>query len=77
VLGTRNPLLCGAELRALFGATKTVVGPLGIGWARMSGLVTLGTAFTDFLTVVARRGVLPVIPRFQSDDIRGPQSGAL
>ena len=33
------------------------MGPLGIGWARMSGLVTLGTAFTDFLTVVARSGV--------------------
>lgn len=37
------------------------MGPFGIGWARMSRLVTLETAFTHFLTVVARSGVPPVI----------------
>src|SRR6266436_3948580 len=38
----------------------------------MSRLVTLGTAFTNFLTVVARSGVPPAIIRLQSDDIPAP-----
>jgi hypothetical protein len=55
--------------------SRAVVGQLGIGWARMSGLVTLGTAFTDFLTVVARRGVPAVITRSQSNDDCVPSLG--
>jgi len=39
------------------------VGQLGICWARISRLVTLGTGLTDFLTVVARSDVPPVITR--------------
>jgi hypothetical protein len=48
--------------------SRAVVGQLGICWARTSRLVTLGTAFINFLTVVARSGVPSEITRSQSND---------
>ena len=48
--------------------SRAVVGQLGICWARTSRLVTLGTAFINFLTVVARSGVPSAITRSQNND---------
>jgi hypothetical protein len=45
------------------------MGPLGIGWARMSRLVTLETTFTHLLTVVARSGEPLEITGSQSNDM--------
>jgi hypothetical protein len=58
-------------------ASTRLVRPLGICWARMSRVVTLGTAFTHFLTVVARSGAPPVITRSQSTDSCLPSIDAL